>query len=298
MFGREKAGARRELEGTEEIRNLFEEDDDDEPKLIEYGDRVKTWRFGKSLNISLTKTALPTITPHVDMRVVVVYSFSCDIYQGDGGVTEYHKSKTINGSLSSLVEIKGFIEACEMQQLDIEDGEFWSKAYLPPEQTIETPGAFEGKLIFDHVQIKIKREPLLGCGPLPDFLREKRCIYALDGTEERDNLCMWRSLAVYYRGDKKQHNKFATREALNLARFYYENPKLKREDVRAPKLVDMEGISRKFNINIRIFEPKTNSEKALFLVTIITGYIGKTASTWVCWAATGVDSFISRVWMF
>ena len=209
MFGREKAGARRELEGTEEIRNLFEEDDDDEPKLIEYGDRVKTWRFGKSLNISLTKTALPTITPHVDMRVVVVYSFSCDIYQGDGGVTEYHKSKTIKGSLSSLVEIKGFIEACEMQQLDIEDGEFWSKAYLPPEQTIETPGAFEGKLIFDHVQIKIKREPLLGCGPLPDFLREKRCIYALDGTEERDNLCMWRSLAVYYRGDKKQHNKFA-----------------------------------------------------------------------------------------
>ena len=109
---------------------------------------------------------------------------------------------------------------------------------------------------------------------------------------------MWRSLAVYYRGDKKQHNKFATREALNLARFYYENPKLKREDVRAPKLVDMEGISRKFNINIRIFEPKTNSEKALFLVTIITGYIGKTASTWVCWAVTGVDSFISRVWMF
>ena len=47
--------------------------------------------------------------------------------------------------------------------------------------------------------------------------------------------------------------------------------------MRAPKLVDMEGISRKFNINIRIFEPKTNSEKALFLVTIITGCIGKTA---------------------
>ena len=52
-----------------------------------------------------------------------------------------------------------------MQRLDIEDGEFWSKAYLPPERTIETPGAFEGKLIFDHVQIKIisTREPLLGC---------------------------------------------------------------------------------------------------------------------------------------
>ena len=61
MFGREQAGqtdgfkhikrmygkarARGENEGTEEIRNLFEEDD--EPKLIEDGDRVKTWRFEK-----------------------------------------------------------------------------------------------------------------------------------------------------------------------------------------------------------------------------------------------------------
>ena len=132
MFGREKAGARGEHEGTEEIRNLFEEDDDDEPKLIEDGDRVKTWRYGKSLNSSLTKTAMGTITPHVDMRVVVVYCFSCDIYKGDGGVTEYHKSKSTKGSLSSLAEIKAFIEACEMQWMDIEDGEFWSKAYLPP----------------------------------------------------------------------------------------------------------------------------------------------------------------------
>ena len=66
----------------------------------------------------------------------------------------------------------------------------------------------------------------------------------------------------FYRGDRKESEKFATREALNLAREYYENPRVKREDVRATKLVDMEGISRKFNINIRIFEPKTNSEKA------------------------------------
>ena len=183
---------------------MFEKDN--ELKLIEDGNRVKTWRFGKSFNSPLTKTAMATITPHVDMRVVVVYSFSCDIYKGDGGVTEYHKSKSTKGSLSSLAEIKAFIETCEMQWLDIEDGEFWSKAYFSPKRTVKTPGVFEGKLIFDHVQIKIisTREPLLGCGPLPDWLRKKWCIYALDGTEERvDNLCMLRYLAVHYRGDKK-----------------------------------------------------------------------------------------------
>ena len=51
------------------------------------------------------------------------------------------------------MEIEAFIEACEMQRLDVEDGEFWSKAYLPSERTIENPGAFEGKLIFDHVPV-------------------------------------------------------------------------------------------------------------------------------------------------
>ena len=73
---------------------------------------------------------------------------------------------------------------------------------------------------------------------------------------------MWRCLAVYYREERKQREKRTTREALALAREYYENPNLKRRDVRATKLVDMEGITRKFKINLRIFEPRTNSEKA------------------------------------
>ena len=253
-------------DGVEDVRGLFDEGDaEHHDELVEDGDRVKAWRFENSLNSPLTRTVMAKITPHVDMRVVVVYSFSCDIYQGDGGVTKYHKSKSTKGSLSSLADIEAFIEQCEMQRLDIEDAEFWSKAYLPSERTVETPGAFEGKLIFDHVRIKIlsTREPLLGCGPLPDWLRKKRCIYALDGTEERvDNLCLFRCLAVHNRGDRKQREKRTTREALNLAREYYENSKLKREDVRATKLVDMEGIARKFDLNIRIFEPKTNSEKA------------------------------------
>ena len=158
----------------EDVRGLFDEGDaEHHDELVEDGNRVKAWRFEKSLNSPLTGVMMAKITPHVDMRVVVVYSFSCDIYQGDGGVTRYAKSKSTKGSLSSLADIEAFIEQCEMQRLDIEDAEFWSKAYLPPERTIETPGAFEGKLVFDHVQIKIisTREPLLGCGPLPDWLR-------------------------------------------------------------------------------------------------------------------------------
>ena len=38
-------------------------------------------------------------------------------------------------------------------------------------------------------------EPLMGCGPLPDWLRKKRCIHSLDTFD--DNLCVWRCLAIY-----------------------------------------------------------------------------------------------------
>ena len=86
MYGREKAGG--VAEGIEDVQNLF--DDNSGAELEENGNRVKTRRFEKSLNSPLIKTVMArNYAPHVDMRVVVVYSFSCDIYQGDGGVTKY-----------------------------------------------------------------------------------------------------------------------------------------------------------------------------------------------------------------
>ena len=40
-------------------------------------------------------------------------------------------------------------------------------------------------------------EPLMGYGPLPGWLRNKRCIYAVDAFD--DNLCVWMRLAIYKR---------------------------------------------------------------------------------------------------
>ena len=119
MYGRGKA-KQGEYAGIEDIRNLSDEDDGD-TELMENGDRVKAWQFRRNLNSPLTKAVMGKITPNVDMRVVVVYSFSCNIYQGNGGVTEYHKSKSTKGSLSSIVDIEAFIKQCEMQRLDLED---------------------------------------------------------------------------------------------------------------------------------------------------------------------------------
>ena len=56
---------------------------------------------------------------------------------------------------------------------------------------------------------------------------------------------VWRCLAIYTRSNESRERERLTREALKLAREYYENNKLKRKDVRATKLMDFEGIAEK-----------------------------------------------------
>ena len=77
---------------------------------------------------------------------------------------------------TSLEEIQTYIEKCEQKRLDLDNEEIWSKAYLPTERTTEARSNYDGKVIFKHVQIRLvaSNKPLMGCRPLPDWLRYKR----------------------------------------------------------------------------------------------------------------------------
>ena len=150
---------------------------------------------------------------------------------------------------------------CEQKRLDLENLKICLKSYLPSTRTTETQGNYHGKVIFKHVQIRLvaSNEPLIGCGPLPDWQRKKRCVYAIDTFH--DNMCAWRCLAVYKRKDIKRGTEFVTKAALNLARDYYGDNKLKRKDVTPTKLVDFEGIAKHNNVNVMSYEPKKDSIK-------------------------------------
>ena len=100
----------------------------------------------------------------------------------------------------------------------------WSKAYLPYTRITEVRGNYEDKVVFKHVQMRLvaSNKPLMGCGPLPDWLRGKQCSYALDIFD--DNLCVWRCFAIYKRLARGEKNRVQERNrnaALNLAREYY-----------------------------------------------------------------------------
>ena len=201
----EQPAAAKEEEETEDqqqgpavAKEQQQDDDDDERydtvtkiKLMYEGKRVKQFRVTGNLNRPNTRMIMDNITPHIEMRVKVIYLFKSVIYQGGGKIQHY--SKTLDsspGMFTSLKEIQAYIEECEQKQLDLDNEEVWSKAHLHATRTAEVQGNYEGKVVFKHVQIRLvaSNEPLMGCGLLLDWLRKKCCIYVIETFD--DNLCV------------------------------------------------------------------------------------------------------------
>ena len=240
-----------------------------EIKLDENGGRVKVYKTTGNLNFDLTDKIMEKITTIIETRTKVIHAFSCVIYRGQGEIIEYSKTfKSPPGTFSSLDDIKEYIHQCEQKRLDLEDAETWSKAYLPATATYASKGVYEGRVRFTSVSTKIilSNEPLLGCGPLPKWLADKKCIYAID--KINDNLCFWRCLTIHQRimKGKKRPEEDTNREALKLARDFYRKPNLKREDVKPTRLVDFENIAKQFKVNIRLFELAKGSKTVWKLV--------------------------------
>ena len=235
-----------------------------EIKLVENGGRVKVYKTTGNLNFDLTDKIMEKITSIIEIRTKVIHAFSCVIYRGQGEIIEYSKTfKAPPGTFSTLDDIKEYIHQCEQKRLDLEDAETWSKAYLPATATYASKGVYEGRVRFASVSTKIilSNEPLLGCGPLPKWLADKKCVYAID--KIADNLCFWRCLVIHQRimkGEKRPEEK-TNRDALKLARDFYKRPNLKRGDVKPTRLVDFENIAKQFKVNIRLFEPRENKDK-------------------------------------
>ena len=67
-----------------------------------------------------TKMIMDNITPHIEIRVKVIYSFKSVIYRGNGEIKYYSKTlESAPGMFTSLKEIQEYIEACEQIRLDL-----------------------------------------------------------------------------------------------------------------------------------------------------------------------------------
>ena len=107
-------------------------------KLVYEGKRVKEFRVTGNLNNSNKGMIMANITPHIEMRTRVIYSFKSEIHQGASEIKDYNKTLTSPPDMfTSLKEIQAYIEEFEQKRLDLDSEEVWSKAYLPAERTTE-----------------------------------------------------------------------------------------------------------------------------------------------------------------
>ena len=81
-----------------------------------------------------------------------------------------HKILSPDVTFTSLSQVEESIKQCELRRLNLDDEEVWSKTYLPAVRIADNPGDYEGRTEFRHVQVRLisSKEPLLGCGVLPD----------------------------------------------------------------------------------------------------------------------------------
>ena len=101
-------------------------------KLMYKGKRSKEFRATRNLNGPNTKMIMANITPHIEMRTKVIYSFKSEIHWSADEIVDYSRTLTSPpGMFTSLEEIQAYIEECEQKWLDLDNEEVWSKACLP-----------------------------------------------------------------------------------------------------------------------------------------------------------------------
>src|SRR6218665_1028279 len=105
----------------------------------------------------------------------------------------------------------------------------------------------------DWVQVEVKciltNQPLLGAGRLPDWLRNKMALYALD--EYDDNLCLFRCIAVH-KGARPDR---CTKEAKQLALDYYKLGTTEPRSWSKIPLDQLKTFETHFKLGIRVYEP-------------------------------------------
>ena len=88
------------------------------------GKHIKEFRVIENLNGPNTKMIMANITPHIELKTKVIYSFKSEIHRGDGVIKGYYKTlASPPGMFTSLEEIQAYIEECEQKWLDLDNEE-------------------------------------------------------------------------------------------------------------------------------------------------------------------------------
>ena len=234
-----------------EVLDLYH-DTEYEGVVEESGRRYKRWRFVVGLNKDLTPRFIEKIRENVGTSFYMRHAYSYILENiEDGTRLTYYQNK---GSpwMKTYADAEEWIKAREAVRLDPDNTE-----------RPDTKWIFESHFNVD-VKVVLDRQPLMGTGPLPDWLRKqantgrKQAMVALD--TYRDNLCLWRCIAVH-KGARPDRS---TEAARDLAKSFYKLEKMPNSWVGKTSLDELEKVEMHLNkgkpfsdwLGIRVYMPE------------------------------------------
>ena len=223
------------------------------------GRRFIRWRFKKDLERDQTSKFMEKIRKDVRTSFYIRYVFAFNLRNiEDGTFLTFYQNEKGSRWINKLEDAEKWLKERESERLDVE--------------RIERPNT---KWIFDHyyavdVKVVLDRQPLVGTGPLPNWLRNRahsargQAMLALD--QYRDNLCLWRCIAVH-KGARPDRS---TEAARDLAKSFY---KLRNtpNDLAKTSLEDLEKVETHLNKGkalaewaaIRVYIPELINENEI-----------------------------------
>ena len=210
--------------------------------------RYIRWRFIRELERDLTSDFISKIREKVYTSFYARHIFSYQLRNIEEGTVIFYYTNKGSPWFDNFSDAEKWLSERE-------------KVRLYPDN-IERPNTkwvFEAYFNVD-VKVVLDRQPLLGTGPLPDWLRNlahSRYMLTLDTYKE--NLCLWRCIAVH-RGSRPDRSTTAARE---LAKSFF-NLIATPQDCRKTCLDELDEVEKHLNkkqifkdwLVIRVYEPE------------------------------------------
>ena len=230
------------------LANLFKRGVEEEGVEKE-GRRYIFWRKRQGLENNLTEQFMGKIREKVRTAAYLRHNYSHWLENiEDGTIILYYNNSGGSPWINRYVEAENWLREKEEARLNIDNIE-----------RANTKWVFRGYSDVD-VKVVLDRKPLLGTGPLPNWLRNLahgRSMLTLDTYQ--DNLCLWRCIAVH-RGARPDRSTTAARE---LAKSFFEL-RATPNDFPKTSLDEHDRVERHLNqkldfsdwLGIRVYEPE------------------------------------------
>ena len=151
------------------------------------GRRFIRWTFDKRLRANQTKAVMEKLRQNIHNAFYIRYNYAYVLVNNETGLRMvFYKQQKGSPWINNFAEAEIWVNEQENNRLTLDN--------------IERPNTKWTFIKFSNIEVKavIDNQPMLGTGPLPDWLRNLahgRKMVSLD--TYRDEMCLWRCIAVY-----------------------------------------------------------------------------------------------------